>query len=63
MMNKKVMYGFLGDLIIYGYIDIIKRVLKVFGELIIGIGVNLIKKYFLSNNKYEEVWNFKFFYV
>ena len=55
MTNKKAMYGSSGDPITYGHIDIIKRALKFFGELIIGIGVNPAKKYFLSNNKHEEV--------
>lgn len=55
MTNKKAIYGFAGDPITYRHIDIIKRVLKVFGKLIIGIGVNPAKKYFLSNTKHEEV--------
>ena len=48
MANKKAIYGFSGDPITYGHIDIIKRALKVFGELIIGIGVNPAKKYFFN---------------
>ncbi len=47
-MKKKVIYGFSGDPITKGHIDVIKRALAVFGELIVGIGMNPAKKYFLS---------------
>lgn len=46
--KRKAIYGFSGDPITYGHIDIIKRALKVFGELVIGIGVNPAKKYFFD---------------
>lgn len=46
-MNK-VIYGFSGDPITKGHIDVIERALKVFGQLIVGIGMNPAKKYFLS---------------
>lgn len=45
---KKVIYGFSGDPITYGHINIIKRALSIFGELIVGIGMNPAKKYFFS---------------
>ena len=45
---KKVMYGFSGDPITKGHIDVIERALHVFGSLIVGIGMNPAKKYFLS---------------
>ncbi|TCI90550.1 pantetheine-phosphate adenylyltransferase [Tenacibaculum sp. M341] len=47
-MKKKVIYGFSGDPITKGHIDVIERALAVFGELIVGIGMNPAKKYFLS---------------
>lgn len=46
-MNK-VIYGFSGDPITKGHLDVIERALKVFGQLIVGIGINPAKKYFLS---------------
>ncbi|MGH1336834.1 MAG: pantetheine-phosphate adenylyltransferase [Aureispira sp.] len=46
-MNK-VIYGFSGDPITKGHIDVIERALKVFGTLTVGIGRNPAKKYFLS---------------
>lgn len=45
---KKVMYGFSGDPITKGHIDVIERALHVFGNLIVAIGMNPAKKYFLS---------------
>lgn len=46
-MNK-VIYGFSGDPITKGHLDVIQRALKVFGKLTVGIGMNPAKKYFLS---------------
>lgn len=45
---KRAIYGFSGDPITYGHIDIIKRAKEIFGELIVGIGVNPTKKYFFN---------------
>ncbi|MEL6634466.1 MAG: adenylyltransferase/cytidyltransferase family protein, partial [Bacteroidota bacterium] len=42
---KKAIYGFSGDPITYGHIDIIQRALDIFGELTVGIGMNPAKKY------------------
>lgn len=53
-MNK-VIYGFSGDPITYGHIDIIKRALSIFGELIVGIGVNPAKKYFFNLEERREI--------
>lgn len=52
---KKVIYGFSGDPITFGHIDIIKRALNVFGELIVGIGMNPAKKYFFSLEERKEI--------
>ncbi|MEL7425775.1 MAG: pantetheine-phosphate adenylyltransferase, partial [Bacteroidota bacterium] len=55
MKNSKAIYGFSGDPITYGHIDIIKRALKVFGELVVGIGVNPAKKYFFDLATRREI--------
>lgn len=47
-VKNKVIYGFSGDPITKGHIDVIERALKVFGELTVGIGMNPAKTYFLS---------------
>ncbi len=52
---KKAIYGFSGDPITYGHIDIIKRSLSIFGELIVGIGVNPTKKYFFTLEERREI--------
>ncbi|MEL6134523.1 MAG: pantetheine-phosphate adenylyltransferase [Bacteroidota bacterium] len=52
---KKAIYGFSGDPITYGHIDIIKRALDIFGELIVGIGMNPAKKYFFSLEERRQI--------
>ena len=53
-MNKAI-YGFSGDPITYGHIDIIQRSLKIFGELVVGIGMNPAKKYFFTLEERREI--------
>ncbi len=45
---SKAIYGFSGDPITNGHIDIIKRALLVFKKLTVAIGVNPAKKHFLD---------------
>ena len=45
---KKALYAFSGDPITFGHMDIIKRAAKAFDQVIVGIGVNPIKKYMFS---------------
>lgn len=52
---KKAIYGFSGDPITYGHIDIIKRALDIFGELTVGIGMNPTKKYFFTQEERREI--------
>ena len=52
---QKAIYGFSGDPITKGHIDIIERALAVFGELTIGIGVNPAKKYFFSHEERKNL--------
>ncbi len=52
---EKVIYGFSGDPITYGHIDIIKRAVGIFGELIVGIGVNPAKKYMFSLEERRQI--------
>jgi len=52
---KKAIYGFSGDPITYGHIDVIKRALNIFGELIVGIGMNPAKKYFFSLEERRQI--------
>jgi len=44
----KAMYAFSGDPITFGHIDIIKRAASVFEKVIVGIGINPVKKYMFS---------------
>ena len=53
-MNKAI-YGFSGDPITFGHIDIIKRAVSIFGELIVGIGVNPTKKYFFTLEERKQI--------
>ncbi|HAS41096.1 MAG TPA: hypothetical protein DCS93_11485 [Microscillaceae bacterium] len=52
---KKAIYGFSGDPITYGHIDVIKRALNIFGELVVGIGMNPAKKYFFSLEERRQI--------
>lgn len=52
---KKAIYGFSGDPITFGHIDIIKRALALFGELTVGIGVNPAKKYFFNLEERRKI--------
>jgi pantetheine-phosphate adenylyltransferase/dephospho-CoA kinase len=52
---KKAIYAFSGDPITYGHIDIIKRATKVFDEVIVGIGINLNKKYMFTLEQRTEM--------
>lgn len=52
---KKAIYGFSGDPITYGHIDIIQRALDIFGELTVGIGMNPAKKYFFSLEERRQI--------
>jgi len=52
---KKAIYGFSGDPITFGHIDIIKRALDIFGELVVGIGVNPTKKYFFNLEERRQI--------
>ncbi|OJJ14715.1 hypothetical protein BKI52_41495 [marine bacterium AO1-C] len=52
---KKAIYGFSGDPITYGHIDVIKRAINIFGELIVGIGMNPAKKYFFSLDERRQI--------
>jgi len=52
---KKAIYGFSGDPITFGHIDIIKRALSIFGELVIGIGNNPTKKYFFNQEERRKI--------
>lgn len=44
----KALYAFSGDPITYGHIDIVKRALSSFSEIVVGIGVNPDKKYMFT---------------
>ncbi len=52
---KKAIYGFSGDPITFGHIDIIKRALDIFGELTVGIGINPTKKYFFNLEERRKI--------
>ena len=52
---KKVIYGFSGDPITFGHIDIIQRAVKVFGQLVVGIGMNPAKKYFFDLEERRQI--------
>ncbi len=52
---KKAIYGFSGDPITFGHIDIIERALSIFGELVVGIGVNPTKKYFFTLEERRQI--------
>ena len=52
---KKAIYGFSGDPITLGHIDIIKRALDIFGELTVGIGMNPTKKYFFNQEERRKI--------
>ncbi len=52
---SKAIYGFSGDPITYGHIDIIQRSLEIFGKLVVGIGVNPAKKYFFTLEERREI--------
>jgi len=52
---KKAIYGFSGDPITWGHIDIIKRALAIFGELTVGIGNNPAKKYFFNLDERHQI--------
>ncbi|MFK8104536.1 MAG: pantetheine-phosphate adenylyltransferase [Saprospiraceae bacterium] len=55
MSSKKAIYGFSGDPITFGHLDIIQRALAIFGELTVGIGVNPAKKYFFNQAQRKEI--------
>jgi len=48
MKPAKAIYAFSGDPITFGHIHIIEMAARIFGELIVGIGVNPAKKYLFS---------------
>lgn len=52
---SKAIYGFSGDPITYGHIDVIKRSLSIFGKLIVGIGMNPAKKYFFTLEERRQI--------
>ena len=52
---KRAIYAFSGDPITYGHIDIIKRALKGFDEIVVAIGVNPDKKYMFSLDERKEM--------
>ncbi|MFH1770104.1 MAG: pantetheine-phosphate adenylyltransferase [archaeon] len=52
---KTAMYAFSGDPITFGHIDIIKRAAKAFDRVVVGIGVNPMKKYMFSLKERTEM--------
>ena len=50
---SRAIYAFSGDPITFGHIDIIERAVKVFDDLIVGIGANPNKKYLFSLEERE----------
>ncbi|WP_051313484.1 pantetheine-phosphate adenylyltransferase [Sporocytophaga myxococcoides] len=52
---KKAIYAFSGDPITFGHLDIIERAARVFDKLIVGIGVNPVKKYLMSLEERAEL--------
>lgn len=52
---QKAIYGFSGDPITFGHINIIERALALFGELTVGIGVNPAKKHFFSLEERRDI--------
>ncbi len=47
-MKRQAIYALSGDPIHYGHIDIVERASKIFDKVVVGIGVNLSKKYLFS---------------
>lgn len=60
---KTALYGFSGDPITFGHIDIIKRAANVFDKVIVGIGINPNKQYTFSLEERTEMARRSLFFL